>query len=159
MSRSEARQERGLAEPARRSRSPGEVNLDAAPKWRNWQTRRTQNPVGLTPRVGSTPTFGTRALGLATVGRRRRALPAARLVATCVATNMKKGARGGKVVSPALRRAGLKIRWGSRPVWVRLPPSALALLDSQRLAARQLERVERRPFRARRRTRTDKMRP
>src|SRR5438093_812631 len=23
------------------------------------------------------------------------------------------------------RRAGLKIRWGSRPVWVRLPPSAL----------------------------------
>ena len=29
-----------------------------APKWRNWQTRRTQNPVGLTPRVGSTPTFG-----------------------------------------------------------------------------------------------------
>src|SRR6185503_13943070 len=49
-----------------------------------------------------------------------------------------------------LRRAGLKIRWGSRPVWVRLPPSALALLDSQRLAARQLERVERRPFRARR---------
>jgi phosphofructokinase-like protein len=30
----------------------------SAPKWRNWQTRRTQNPVGLTPRVGSTPTFG-----------------------------------------------------------------------------------------------------
>src|SRR4029079_6705368 len=49
------------------------------------------------------------------------------LVATCVATNMKKGARGGNMVSPTLRRAGLKIRWGSRPVWVRLPPSALAL--------------------------------
>ena len=32
--------------------------MGAAPKWRNWQTRRTQNPVGLTPRVGSTPTFG-----------------------------------------------------------------------------------------------------
>ena len=32
------------------------------------ETRRTQNPVGLTPRAGSTPTFGTRALGLATVG-------------------------------------------------------------------------------------------
>ena len=29
------------------------------PEWRNWQTRRTQNPVGLTPRVGSTPTSGT----------------------------------------------------------------------------------------------------
>src|SRR6185312_7108126 len=66
------------------------------------ETRRTQNPVGLTPRVGSTPTFGTRALGLATVGRRRRALPAERLVAT---------------------------------------------LDSQRLAAREPPRVERRPFR------------
>jgi phosphofructokinase-like protein len=32
--------------------------IEARPKWRNWQTRRTQNPVGLTPRVGSTPTFG-----------------------------------------------------------------------------------------------------
>jgi hypothetical protein len=40
------------------------ANLAVAPKWRNWQTRRTQNPVGLTPRVGSTPTFGTQ-------GRRR----------------------------------------------------------------------------------------
>ena len=25
-----------------------------------WQTRWTQNPVGLTPRVGSTPTSGTK---------------------------------------------------------------------------------------------------
>ena len=33
-----------------------------APKWRNWQTRRTQNPVRRKPRVGSTPTFGTRLL-------------------------------------------------------------------------------------------------
>jgi hypothetical protein len=32
----------------------------ATPKWRNWQTRRTQNPVGFTARVGSIPTFGTR---------------------------------------------------------------------------------------------------
>ena len=30
------------------------------PKWRNWQTRRTQNPVSLTGRVGSNPTFGTK---------------------------------------------------------------------------------------------------
>src|SRR5438046_2674009 len=30
-----------------------------APKWRNWQTRRTQNPVPREGRVGSTPTFGT----------------------------------------------------------------------------------------------------
>ena len=29
------------------------------PEWRNWQTRWTQNPVGFTPRVGSTPTSGT----------------------------------------------------------------------------------------------------
>ncbi len=28
------------------------------PKWRNWQTRATQNRVGF-PHVGSTPTFGT----------------------------------------------------------------------------------------------------
>ena len=28
------------------------------PKWRNWQTRRIQNPVRFTPGVGSTPTFG-----------------------------------------------------------------------------------------------------
>ena len=30
------------------------------PKWWNWQTRRTQNPVRLKPRAGSTPAFGTR---------------------------------------------------------------------------------------------------
>src|SRR6266566_4395878 len=29
------------------------------PKWRNWQTQRTQNPSRFTSRVGSTPTFGT----------------------------------------------------------------------------------------------------
>lgn len=28
------------------------------PKWRNWQTRTTQNRVG-NPHVGSIPTFGT----------------------------------------------------------------------------------------------------
>ncbi len=31
-----------------------------APEWRNWQTRRTQNPVGFTPREGSTPSSGTK---------------------------------------------------------------------------------------------------
>ena len=41
-----------------RKRPTSEASLGLAPKWRNWQTRRTQNPVGLTPRVGSTPTFG-----------------------------------------------------------------------------------------------------
>ena len=35
-----------------------EVYDSAAPKWRNWQTRRTQNPVPREGRVGSTPTFG-----------------------------------------------------------------------------------------------------
>jgi hypothetical protein len=29
------------------------------PEWRNWQTRGTQNPVRLTPSVGSSPTSGT----------------------------------------------------------------------------------------------------
>ena len=32
---------------------------NSVPKWRNWQTRWTQTPVGLTPRAGSTPAFGT----------------------------------------------------------------------------------------------------
>src|SRR5690606_7937127 len=29
------------------------------PKWRNWQTRRTQNPLIRKDRAGSTPAFGT----------------------------------------------------------------------------------------------------
>src|SRR6201981_278171 len=29
------------------------------PEWWNWQTRRTQNPVGLTAHVGSSPSSGT----------------------------------------------------------------------------------------------------
>ena len=33
-------------------------------KWRNWQTRWTQNPVRLTPGVGSTPTFSTLCQGI-----------------------------------------------------------------------------------------------
>ena len=37
-----------------RSRVPSYV-----PKWRNWQTRWTQTPVGVTPRAGSIPAFGT----------------------------------------------------------------------------------------------------
>jgi TfoX/Sxy family transcriptional regulator of competence genes len=37
------------------------ATVASAPKWRNWQTRRTQNPVGREARVGSTPTFGTMA--------------------------------------------------------------------------------------------------
>ncbi len=48
--------------PARQLRQIGErANLAGlvALEWRNWQTRRTQNPVGLTPRVGSTPTSST----------------------------------------------------------------------------------------------------
>ncbi len=28
------------------------------PKWRNWETRRTQNPLGIIPHEGSTPSFG-----------------------------------------------------------------------------------------------------
>ena len=33
------------------------------PEWRNWQTRRIQNPVRFTPGVGSTPTFGISSVG------------------------------------------------------------------------------------------------
>ena len=36
-----------------------QVRLHDVPEWRNWQTRGTQNPVRLKPRVGSTPTSGT----------------------------------------------------------------------------------------------------
>ncbi len=31
----------------------------SVPKWRNWQTRRTQNPVPFTRGAGSIPAFGT----------------------------------------------------------------------------------------------------
>jgi hypothetical protein len=34
--------------------------IERWPRWRNWQTRGTQNPVGLTPREGSTPSLGTK---------------------------------------------------------------------------------------------------
>ena len=33
--------------------------LMSRPKWRNWQTRRIQNPVRFTPGEGSIPSFGT----------------------------------------------------------------------------------------------------
>jgi hypothetical protein len=32
----------------------------AAPEWRNWQTRGTQNPESFQARVGSIPTSGTK---------------------------------------------------------------------------------------------------
>ena len=32
------------------------------PEWRNWQTQQTQNLPGITPRVGSTPSSGTKFL-------------------------------------------------------------------------------------------------
>ncbi len=35
------------------------LHWQTEPKWRNWQTRRTQNPVRLTPGEGSSPSFGT----------------------------------------------------------------------------------------------------
>src|SRR5690606_7204954 len=41
--------------PARTTRTV----LARTPEWRNWQTRRIQNPLGVTPRVGSSPTFGS----------------------------------------------------------------------------------------------------
>ena len=44
----------------------------AKPKWRNWQTRWTQNPVERELRVGSIPTFGIREAWNA---HRRRRLP------------------------------------------------------------------------------------
>jgi hypothetical protein len=37
----------------------GAVLPQHVPEWWNWQTRRTQNPVGLTARVGSSPSSGT----------------------------------------------------------------------------------------------------
>jgi hypothetical protein len=33
--------------------------ISTVPKWRNWQTRWTQNPVGREARAGSIPAFGT----------------------------------------------------------------------------------------------------
>src|SRR5262245_10416168 len=66
------RESRYDARPRQRSHAPARCDrecarssprrsagLDFVPKWRNWQTRGTQNPVRLKPRVGSTPTFGT----------------------------------------------------------------------------------------------------
>src|SRR5947208_10017981 len=50
------------------------ATLVFAPKWRNWQTRRTQNPVGREARVGSTPTFGI-CEGRRAHGRRRLPRP------------------------------------------------------------------------------------
>ena len=45
---------------SRRNEQPGVFRrLQEVPEWRNWQTRGTQNPVRLKPRVGSTPTSGT----------------------------------------------------------------------------------------------------
>jgi hypothetical protein len=55
--RREAGQERGLAQPARACGN-APILFVFEPKWRNWQTRRTQNPVGREARVGSIPTFG-----------------------------------------------------------------------------------------------------
>ena len=40
-------------------RKPPNRLIDPVPEWRNWQTRWTQNPVRLKPRVGSIPTSGT----------------------------------------------------------------------------------------------------
>ena len=34
------------------------MSLATKPEWRNWQTRRIQDPVRFTPRVGSSPTSG-----------------------------------------------------------------------------------------------------
>jgi hypothetical protein len=39
--------------------SKGAESPQHVPEWWNWQTRRTQNPVGLTARVGSSPSSGT----------------------------------------------------------------------------------------------------
>ena len=36
-----------------------DFDLPSLPEWRNWQTRGTQNPERVTPRVGSIPTSGT----------------------------------------------------------------------------------------------------
>ena len=44
------------------TRKPALFKLSPAyrtPEWRNWQTRRIQDPVRFTPRVGSSPTSGT----------------------------------------------------------------------------------------------------
>ena len=69
----------------------------SVPKWRNWQTRRTQNPVPFTGRVGSIPTFGTKPFsfgdcplgGAPPAGRS----PGARRWRYCVARRTGHGAR------------------------------------------------------------------
>ena len=56
------------------------------PEWRNWQTRRTQNPVRLTASVGSIPSSGTNFLGnrrLSPVVESGDAAGAARLSLIC----------------------------------------------------------------------------
>ncbi len=37
----------------------GCYNLDCRAEVAEWQTRRSQKPLGINPRVGSSPTFGT----------------------------------------------------------------------------------------------------
>jgi hypothetical protein len=39
---------------------PPQLHQNFVPGWRNWQTRRIQNPVRFTPRAGSTPAPGTK---------------------------------------------------------------------------------------------------
>jgi hypothetical protein len=47
---------------------------DLGPEWRNWQTRRTQNPLSFTGRVGSIPSSGTSWPGLFGITRDPRDL-------------------------------------------------------------------------------------
>ena len=49
----------GRARSARAPRQVAILKYSAVPEWRNWQTRRTQNPVHRKVSVGSTPSSGT----------------------------------------------------------------------------------------------------
>lgn len=58
-----------LASPSDLTGSPPGPTIDrSTPEWRNWQTRRIQNPFRVIPSVGSSPTSGIRGPRLIGVG-------------------------------------------------------------------------------------------
>ncbi len=83
------------------------------PEWRNWQTRRTQNPVRLTASVGSIPSSGTNILAFIHRGdrqRRSRICEMARAMGYCAVASIRLRERS------ATRAPSLMAEFGSRPI-------------------------------------------
>ena len=93
--------ERAIALPAAVGEPP--LRFACRPKWRNWQTRRTQNPLPARA-CGSSPTFGTRVTARASAEAGSTGGSAAEVAELVDAADSKSVAREG--------------------VWVRAPPSA-----------------------------------